>query len=159
MIAMALACHPQLLIADEPTTALDVTTEAQILELMRSLQQQLGMAIMYITHNLGVVAEMADEVIVMYLGRVVESADVVTLFHNPQHPYTQALFRSIPKISEKSTDRLEPIKGAVPDPYTVLPGCPFHPRCSEVMAGLCDVKEPQLIEVAPGHRVSCHIHS
>lgn len=159
MIAMALSCHPQLLIADEPTTALDVTTEAQILELMQGLQQQLGMAIMYITHDLGVIAEMADEVVVMYLGRVVESADVVTLFHNPRHPYTQALFRSIPKISERSKGRLEPIKGVVPDPYTVLPGCPFHPRCSEATAGLCDVKEPRLIEVAPGHRVSCHIHS
>lgn len=156
MIAMALSCHPQLLIADEPTTALDVTTEAQILDLMRHLQADLKMAIMFITHDLGVIAEMADHVVVMYLGKVVESADVVSLFHDPRHPYTQALLRSIPKISERSGGRLEPISGAVPDPYTVLPGCPFHPRCGRYKAGVCDTQQPPWIEAAPGHWVSCH---
>ena len=159
MIAMALSCHPQLLIADEPTTALDVTTEAQILDLMRRLQDELGMAIMYITHDLGVIAEMADDVVVMYLGKVVESASVVPLFHDPRHQYTRALLRSIPKINAKSGGRLSPIEGSVPDPYSVLPGCPFHPRCSEFMAGICDVQEPALIQVAPRHHVSCHLYS
>jgi oligopeptide/dipeptide ABC transporter ATP-binding protein len=159
MIAMALSCHPQLLIADEPTTALDVTTEAQILDLMRDLQAELGMAIMFITHDLGVIAEMAEDVVVMYLGRVVESADVVALFHEPLHPYTQALLRSIPKISEKPGGRLTPIVGTVPDPYTTLPGCPFHPRCAEFISGVCDVKRPELIKVAPGHLVSCHLYT
>jgi peptide/nickel transport system ATP-binding protein len=159
MIAMALACHPQLLIADEPTTALDVTTEAQILELMRILQEDLGMSIMFITHDLGVVAEMADDVVVMYLGRVVESAPVVSLFHDPKHPYTKALLHSIPKLSDKSGGRLEPITGYVPDPYTQLPGCPFHPRCSSMIAGVCDVVIPQLIPAASDHWVSCHLYS
>ena len=159
MIAMALSCHPQLLIADEPTTALDVTTEAQILDLMRDLQAELGMAIMFITHDLGVIAEMAEDVVVMYLGRVVESTDVVALFHEPLHPYTQALLQSIPKISERSGGRLTPIVGTVPDPYTTLPGCPFHPRCAEFMAGVCDVVQPELIEVSPGHLASCHLYA
>jgi len=159
MIAMALACHPQLLIADEPTTALDVTTEAQILDLMRKLQQDLGMSIMFITHDLGVVAEMADDVVVMYLGRVVESAAVVDLFHDPKHPYTQALLHSIPKLSDKSGGRLEPITGSVPDPYTQVPGCPFHPRCLKMIPDLCDVKVPGLIPVSPVHWVSCHLYS
>ena len=156
---MALACHPQLLIADEPTTALDVTTEAQILELMSKLQEDLGMSIMFITHDLGVVAEMANDVVVMYLGRVVESADVVSLFHDPKHPYTQALLHSIPKLSSQSGGRLEPIAGSVPDPYTQLPGCPFHPRCPHTIAGLCDVKAPELLLANPGHWVSCHLYS
>lgn len=159
MIAMALACHPQLLIADEPTTALDVTTEAQILELMRKLQADLGMSIMFITHDLGVVAEMANDVVVMYLGRVVESAEVVDLFHDPKHPYTQALLHSIPKLSEKSGGRLDPITGTIPDPYTQLPGCPFHPRCPKMIPGICDVKVPALTPVSPVHWVSCHLYS
>lgn len=159
MIAMALSCHPELLIADEPTTALDVTTEAQILQLMQALQQELGMAIMYITHNLGVIAEIADRVVVMYLGRVVESAGVVSIFHDPKHPYTQALLRSIAKVTSKSGSRLTPIMGTVPDRYMVLPGCPFHPRCSEAVAGLCDVDEPHMVEATPGHWVSCHLYS
>jgi oligopeptide/dipeptide ABC transporter ATP-binding protein len=158
MIAMALSCRPQLLIADEPTTALDVTTEAQILDLMRDLQNDLGMAIMFITHDLGVVAEMANNVVVMYLGRVAESSDVVSIFHDPLHPYTRALLRSIPRISDKRGGRLEPITGSVPDPYTQLPGCPFHPRCPQFMDGICNVKEPELIEVSPGHWVSCHLY-
>jgi peptide/nickel transport system ATP-binding protein len=154
---MALSCHPQLLIADEPTTALDVTTEAQILDLMRKLQEDLGMSIMFITHDLGVVAEMCSDVVVMYLGRVVENSNVVDLFHRPQHPYTLALLNSIPKLISKSGGRLEPITGYVPDPYTQLPGCPFHPRCPQRIGGLCDVTPPELSEVEPNHWVSCHL--
>jgi len=138
MIAMALSCTPSMLIADEPTTALDVTTEAQILDLMRKLQRDIGMAIMFITHNLGVIAEMCNEVVVMYLGKQVERADVDSVFYNPQHPYTQALLRSIPRIGQKSRERLESIKGMVPDPYSIPPGCPFHPRCAQYMPGICD---------------------
>jgi peptide/nickel transport system ATP-binding protein len=160
MIAMALACHPTLLIADEPTTALDVTTEAQILELMRELQQKLGMAIMFITHNLGVIAEMAEDVLVMYLGRVMEKADVDTIFYDPKHPYTQALLKSIPRIDKDEQDqqRLETIKGMVPNAAAIPPGCPFHPRCVECIAGVCDVKTPAPIEVVPGHMVECHLY-
>ncbi|MCD6286827.1 MAG: ABC transporter ATP-binding protein, partial [Anaerolineae bacterium] len=129
MIAMALSCNPSLLIADEPTTALDVTTEAQILDLMRELQDDMGMAIMYITHDLGVVAEIAKEVVVMYLGEVVERADVDTIFYNPLHPYTRALLKSIPRIEEARGQRLEAIKGMVPDPFSLPNGCKFNPRC------------------------------
>ncbi|MCX7681447.1 MAG: ABC transporter ATP-binding protein [Anaerolineae bacterium] len=161
LIAMALSCHPSLLIADEPTTALDVTTEAQILELMRTLQNDLGMAIMYITHNMGVIAEMADEVAVMYLGRVVEQTDVQSLFFNPLHPYTRALLKSIPQLSDataKKRRRLEVIKGMVPDPYSILKGCTFHPRCEEMIPGVCDQVLPMLIEVEPNHSVRCHLY-
>jgi peptide/nickel transport system ATP-binding protein len=129
MIAMALACNPVLLIADEPTTALDVTTQAQILDLMRHLQQASGMAIILITHDLGVVAEMCDEVAVMYLGRVVEQAPVDEIFHNPKHPYTRALLRSIPRIDSAQGDRLESITGSVPHPFRRPTGCGFGPRC------------------------------
>ena len=159
MIAMALSCHPSLLIADEPTTALDVTTEAQILELMERLQEELGMAIMYITHDLGVIAETCEEVIVMYLGKVVERADVDSLFHDPQHPYTRALLKSIPKIGRKSRQRLESIKGMVPDPYAIPRGCPFWPRCPEYIAGVCDREEPRYIALSPDHDVRCHLYS
>jgi peptide/nickel transport system ATP-binding protein len=155
MIAMALSCQPSLLIADEPTTALDVTTEAQILDLIRSVQQKTGMAVMLITHNLGVVAEMAQEVVVMYLGKVVERADVETLFYSPQHPYTQALLESIPRIGRRVED-IEVIVGSVPDPMHIPNGCPFHTRCPEFLPGLCDVEVPQLKPVGPGgHTVSC----
>ena len=157
MIAMALSCNPQLLIADEPTTALDVTTEAQILDLMRELQDQMGMAIMYITHNLGVIAEMAQQVVVMYLGKMVERADVDTVFYDAQHPYTRALLRSIPRIEDQRGRRLEAIKGIVPDPYALPSGCPFHPRCSSRME-ICGEVEPPLVEVAPGHWVRCHLY-
>jgi oligopeptide/dipeptide ABC transporter ATP-binding protein len=155
MIAMALSCRPSLLIADEPTTALDVTTEAQILELMKKLQAELGMAIMYITHNLGVIAEMADEVVVMYLGKEVEQADVTSLFYEPKHPYTQALLRSIPKVGRKSRARLESIEGMVPDPYSIPAGCAFNPRCKRCMPGVCDVKEPPFIQVSPTQWTRC----
>jgi peptide/nickel transport system ATP-binding protein len=157
IIAMALSCHPNLLIADEPTTALDVTTEAQILDLMRDLQEELGMAIMYITHDLGIVAEMAEDVVVMYMGKVVEHAAVHDLFHYPAHPYTQALLRSIPRIGQK-TDRLQVIEGMVPDPYRIPVGCPFNPRCRESIPGVCDEIEPPWIEVEPNHWARCVLY-
>jgi oligopeptide/dipeptide ABC transporter ATP-binding protein len=161
VIAMALSCHPSLLIADEPTTALDVTTEAQILRLMRSLQHELGMAILYITHNLGVVAQMTEDVIVMYMGKVVEESNVDTIFHNPRHPYTQALLRSIPRLGQTSRDkrRLESIRGTVPDPYAIPKGCSFHPRCGKRIAGVCDRQEPPNIQVEPGHKVRCLLYA
>ena len=158
MIAMALSCHPILLIADEPTTALDVTTQTQILELLRQLQGEDGMAIMLITHDLGVVAEMATDVAVMYLGRVVEQATVDQIFHAPRHPYTRALLRSIPRMRSRSRERLTPIEGAVPHPYDRPSGCPFHPRCPEFMAGRCDKEEPTLRPVGDKHSVSCFLY-
>jgi peptide/nickel transport system ATP-binding protein len=154
VIAMALSCRPSLLIADEPTTALDVTTEAQILELMKDLQRDLGMAIQFITHNLGVIAEMADDVVVMYLGKEVEHAPVEELFFNPKHPYTKALLRSIPRLGRKSRQRLESIRGMVPDPYSVPPGCAFHPRCPFYVRGVCD--EPQYLQVGERHWARCN---
>jgi oligopeptide/dipeptide ABC transporter ATP-binding protein len=157
MIAMALSCQPSLLIADEPTTALDVTTEAQILDLMRQLQDEMGMAIHYITHDLGVVAEIADDAVVMYLGKVVEEADVDTLYYNPLHPYTQALLRSIPRITEDRRKWLEVIKGMVPDPYNVPTGCPFHPRCKHMMPE-CSETDPPWVEMEPGHFVRCCLY-
>ena len=161
VIAMALSCHPSLLIADEPTTALDVTTEAQILRLMRSLQQEFGMAIMFITHNLGVVAQMTERVIVMYMGKVVEEADVDTIFHNPKHPYTSALLRSIPRLGLKTREhqRLEAIRGTVPDPFSIPRGCPFHPRCSQRILGVCDRQEPPNVEIERGHKVRCVLYA
>jgi len=161
MIAMALSCTPTLLIADEPTTALDVTTEAQILELMRDLQREIGMSIMFITHNLGVVAQMCDEVAVMYLGRIVEWASVDDIFYNPKHPYTILLLRSIPRLGSEEHIRLESIKGSVPDPYTRVPGCPFHPRCPSFMPGLCDVEEPPetTVDGNARHTVRCHLYT
>jgi len=158
MIAMALSCEPTLLIADEPTTALDVTTQTQILELMRRLQQEDGMAIMLITHDLGVVAEMATDVAVMYLGRVVEQAPVDAIFHDPRHPYTRALLRSIPRIRSRTRERLTPIAGAVPHPYDRPTGCPFHPRCADFMAGKCDRQAPSLRPVGDHHAVSCFLY-
>ena len=160
MIAMALSCTPTLLIADEPTTALDVTTEAQILELMRELQGDFEMSIMFITHSMGVVAQLCDEVIVMYLGRVVERAPVDDLFHDPKHPYTVSLLRSIPRIGTSRGTPLEVIKGTVPDPYSTVTGCPFHPRCPSAMKGVCDTVLPQEapIEGKPDHSVRCHLY-
>lgn len=158
MIAMALSCHPSLLIADEPTTALDVTTQAQILDLMRRLQQDFGMAIMLITHDLGVVAEMADHVAVMYLGQVVESAPVDEIFHAPKHPYTQALLQSIPRMQSNAREHLASITGAVPHPYARPAGCPFHPRCPAFMPGTCDLNVPMLNPVEPHHHVSCFLY-
>lgn len=159
MIAMALILRPSLLIADEPTTALDVTTEAQILELLKSLQQDLGMAILFITHDLGVIAEMAQEVIVMYLGKVVEQADVKTLFRDPKHPYTRALMRSVPRLGDRTRERLQTIEGMVPTPNEIPSGCPFHPRCGEAMPGICDVQIPPVVDFGGGHTARCLLYT
>ena len=158
VIAIALSCHPGLLIADEPTTALDVTTEGQILDLMNDLQDELGMAIMYITHDLGVIAEMVEEAIVMYLGKVVEQASVHELFHEPKHPYLKALLRSIPRLGRKSRSRLDAIRGMVPDPHNIPQGCPFHPRCPECMPGICDQRQPEMLDLGGGHLVRCFLY-
>ncbi len=156
MIAMALSCNPSLLIADEPTTALDVTIQAQVLDLMRDLQKRFRTAIMLITHDLGVVAEMCEEVVVMYLGRVVEHAPVRPLFHDPKHPYTQGLLKSIPSLATKK-ERLEPIKGVVPDPLDAPSGCPFHPRCPHAME-ICTRETPTLKEVGEDHQAACWLY-
>jgi oligopeptide/dipeptide ABC transporter ATP-binding protein len=155
MIAMALACRPKLLIADEPTTALDVTIQAQILELLRKLQEQLGMAVLLITHDLGVVAEYASTIVVMYAGRVVERASVKDLFARPRHPYTLGLLRSIPQPSEGGArKRLRTIEGVVPDLRDIAPGCRFADRCSMVVEA-CRKADPPLVEVEPGHLSRC----
>jgi oligopeptide/dipeptide ABC transporter ATP-binding protein len=154
MIAMALSCQPDLLIADEPTTALDVTIQAQVLELMKQLQEEFNMAVLYITHNLGVIAEISDNVAVMYAGHIVEYAAVESLFGNPNHPYTQALLGSIPRM-DKKLDRLSVIKGTVPNLITPPTGCRFHPRCPYA-TNLCKEQKPQNIDVEPNHMVYCH---
>ena len=157
MIAMALACSPKVLIADEPTTALDVTIQAQILDLLRSLQERFNMAIMMISHDLGVVAQIADNVLIMYLGDGMEYAPVMTLFNNPKHPYTAGLLRSIPKLNPEVEEDLVPISGTVPSLHDRPVGCPFHTRCPEMMRGVCDVVESATFEVEPGHYVKCHL--
>jgi len=157
MISVALSCNPRLLIADEPTTALDVTTQAQILDLLRHLQEKNGMAIMLITHNLGVVAEMADDVVVMYLGRVVEQGPVDDIFHNPLHPYTRALLKSIPSIDSQPRVKLPTISGGIPHPFNRPGGCPFHPRCESFIAGRCDKEEPSLTQVNERQKASCFL--
>jgi oligopeptide/dipeptide ABC transporter ATP-binding protein len=153
MIAMALSCNPALLIADEPTTALDVTIQAQILELMLDLQARINMSIMIITHNLGVIAEMADRVIVMYCGKIVESADARAIFHSPLHPYTRQLLASVPRLGAEQ-NRLQEIPGIVPSLYALPPGCDFHPRCTEALDA-CKLRLPPLLEQEPGHWVAC----
>jgi peptide/nickel transport system ATP-binding protein len=158
MIAVALSCDPRLLIADEPTTALDVTTQAQILDLLRRLQRERGMAIMLITHNLGVVAEMCDEVVVMYLGRVVERGSVDEIFHDPKHPYTKALLQSIPSIDSTPRHKLPTISGSIPHPFNRPHGCPFHPRCASFMAGRCDTTAPRLTALDDDRQVSCFLY-
>ena len=160
MIAMALSCKPSMLIADEPTTALDVTVQAQIIELLQDLQEQLGMAIMYITHDLGVICEIADVVHVMYLGKIVESASTKELFHNPLHPYTQRLLASIPKLgaSGKGT-KLDAIRGNVPVPLNLPPQCGFQSRCNEIIENVCDLKVPGLVDMGNEHYVRCFLHS
>ena len=157
MIAMALACNPEILIADEPTTALDVTIQAQILDLMNKLKEELGMAIILITHNLGVIAETVKRVIVMYAGKIVEEAETKTLFGNPQHPYTMGLLKSIPILGDKirrGKVRLNEIAGVVPSLYELPPGCKFSTRCPSVM-DICKEKEPGLKEIETGHFSSC----
>jgi peptide/nickel transport system ATP-binding protein/oligopeptide transport system ATP-binding protein len=157
MIAMALACNPEILIADEPTTALDVTIQAQILDLMNKLKEELGMAIILITHNLGVIAETVKRVIVMYAGKIVEEAETKTLFGNPQHPYTMGLLKSIPILGDKirrGKVRLNEIPGVVPSLYELPSGCKFSTRCPSVM-DICQEKEPELKEIETGHFSSC----
>jgi len=174
MIAMALSCEPRLLIADEPTTALDVTIQAQILELMKKLKRELGMAIMLITHDLGVVAEMCERVVVMYAGKVVEEADVISLFQKPLHPYTEGLLKSIPRLSASRAagtaalgatgtapggrEKLHVIEGVVPNPQRLPSGCRFHPRCPYAQ-DICRTEEPPLLEAGPGRQVACWLHN
>ncbi|WNC14611.1 ABC transporter ATP-binding protein [Brevibacillus brevis] len=153
MIAMALACNPALLIADEPTTALDVTIQAQILELLKKLNQEYETGVILITHDLGVVAEMADRVVVMYAGEIVEQANVFELFANPKHPYTKGLLGSLPKLDEVR-EELESIPGAVPNPLDMPAGCKFHPRCP-VATEQCRERNPALVEVAADHLARC----
>lgn len=157
MIAMALSCYPRLLIADEPTTAVDVTVQAQILDLLQELQEEMKLAIIFITHNLAVVSEIADEIAVMYLGKIVEFGSKEEIFNHPLHPYTVALFRSIPKVEGK-LERLVPIHGNVPSSYQIPEGCSFHPRCENAIRGICDVTSPELIDVGSGHKVRCLIY-
>jgi oligopeptide transport system ATP-binding protein len=155
MIAMALSCNPELLIADEPTTALDVTIQAQILELIQRLQHELGTAVIIITHDLGVVAGMADRVIVMYAGRVVEEGSTEEIFARPRMPYTIGLLRSIPRLDEEEGRTLTPIRGLPPDLINLPQICPFSPRCDYFIPGTCDQQVPPLREVVPGHKAAC----
>jgi oligopeptide/dipeptide ABC transporter ATP-binding protein len=158
MIAMALSCEPQLLIADEPTTALDVTVQAQVLLLLKRLQRETGMAIMFITHNLGVIAEMAERVAVMYLGQIVEYTSVDRLFFDPKHPYTQLLLKSIPKVGRKARVRLDSITGTVPIPIDLPDACYFIDRCPFAMKGVCDAARPDLYDIGEGHQVRCYLY-
>jgi peptide/nickel transport system ATP-binding protein len=158
IIAMALSCNPHLLIADEPTTAVDVTTQAQVLRLLRNLQQQRNAAIIFITHDLGVIAQMAEYVMVMYLGLVVEQGPVDDIFHTPKHPYTQALLRSIPSVNSTPRVELPTISGSIPHPFNKPPGCPFHPRCPQSMRGKCDTCTPALQPVGTNQSASCFLY-
>jgi peptide/nickel transport system ATP-binding protein len=158
MIAMALACKSRLLIADEPTTALDVTTQANILDLIQGLQKEYNMSVMFITHDLGVVAEIADDAVVMYLGKVVERGPVDAIFHDPKHPYLVSLLRSIPKLSAGPVERLDSIRGMVPHPFNRPAGCPFHPRCDRAIPGRCDTGLPPRISLGPDREVSCFLY-
>ena len=158
MIAMALSCRPRLLIADEPTTALDVTVQAQILDLIAQAQAQFHMAVLYITHDLGIIAEICDEVAVMYLGRIVESGSVRDIFHNPLHPYTRRLLAATPRIGQH-TERLKTIDGTVPIPIGLPQACGFCSRCPDMIAGSCDTAVPALVEIEENHYVRCFLHS
>ena len=159
MIAMALSCQPSLLIADEPTTAVDVTIQAQVLNLIKDLQQELNMALIIITHDLAVIAELADQVLIMlYLGKDVEQASVDEIFHNPLHPYTKGLLHSIPKLTADPDEKLMPMTGSLPSPYDLPKGCMFHRRCPQFMEGLCDKREPPFEEAEKGHKVACFLY-
>ena len=159
MIAMALSCDPSLLIADEPTTALDVTVQAQILDLIRDLQQEFESAVIIITHDLGVVAELADDILVMYAGRCVEYGTAQGIFRDPQHPYTWGLLGSMPRLDRDRSERLLPIKGTPPSLINVPTGCPFHPRCAyaELNGGASESERPPLRDVGAGHKIACHL--
>jgi peptide/nickel transport system ATP-binding protein len=157
MIAVALSMNPSLLIADEPTTSLDVTIQAQILELMNDLQKELGMAIIFITHNLGVIAQVAEEIEVMYLGRIMERGTTKEIIQSPQHPYTQALLKAIPRLDHIG-ERLKSISGDIPSPLSRPVGCPFHTRCEKIIPGVCDVKVPSRTQLSDTHSVYCFLH-
>jgi oligopeptide/dipeptide ABC transporter ATP-binding protein len=156
MIAMALACNPALLIADEPTTALDVTIQAQIVELVKRLRDQFGMSLIWITHDLGVVAGLADRVVVMYAGFIVEEAIIGEVYGDPRHPYTKALLRSLPRMDGSPGEKLESIDGLPPEQYSLPVGCPFEPRCA-FAKDKCKEQNPPLDEVKPGHRIACWV--
>ena len=158
MIAMALSCNPDLLIADEPTTALDVTIQAQILELIKKLKDEIGMSVLMITHDLGVIAEVSDDVVVVYAGKAVEYADVKTIFRDPKHPYTIALQNSIPRLTDKPGKKLEVIQGGIPDPLALPSGCKFHPRCKFAI-DLCKREEPELEKMEDNHIVRCWMYN
>ena len=158
MIGMAISCDPPLLIADEPTTAIDVTTQAQVLELLRALQQQKNTAFIFITHDLGVIAQLADVVVVMYLGKVVEVGPIDAIFHHSRHPYTAALLESIPTLRTRNRTRLPTIQGSIPHPFDRPRGCPFYQRCPHVLPGTCDRHAPALEPVGEGQSVSCFMH-
>ncbi len=159
MIALALAGEPRVLIADEPTTALDVTTQAQILTLIRRLQQEQDLAVILITHDMGVIAEMADDVVVMYLGKEVEIGPVDAIFHEPRHPYTQSLLRSIPSVLARPRSRLATITGSIPHPFARPAGCPFHPRCPDRIPGVCDQIVPTETKIGDRHATACHLYT
>ncbi len=159
MVALALAGEPRVLIADEPTTALDVTTQAQILELIARLQREQGLAVILITHDMGVIAEMADDVVVMYLGREVEKGPVDAIFHAPQHPYTRSLLRSIPSVLAEPRARLATISGSIPHPLARPKGCPFHPRCPDAIPNRCEIDVPVEVVLGPDHEAACHLHT
>ncbi len=159
MIAMALVCGPKLLIADEPTTAIDVTTQAQVLNLLRKLQKEQNLAMIFITHDLGVIAQIADYVVVMYLGRVMEQGPVDDIFHNPQHPYTSALLASIPTIHSGTREELPTIGGSIPHPFNRPKGCPFYPRCPDFIPGKCDRFTPVPSPFSDKQSVACFLHS
>ncbi len=158
IIAMALSCSPSILVADEPTTAIDVTTQAQVLQLLRVLQQEHGSAIVFITHDLGVIAQLADHVVVMYLGRVMEQGPVRAIFHAPRHPYTRALLHSVPSVHSEARVQLPSIAGGIPHPLHRPPGCPFHPRCPDFMPGTCDTAVPAMVDDGSGQPVACYLH-
>ena len=158
MVAIALACGPRVLIADEPTTGLDVTIQSQILQLIKRLQGEHEMAVVLITHDLAVVAETADRVAVMYMGRIVELANVMTLFQQPRHPYTVALLKSVIGSPLAADGQLATIRGSVPAPLEVVPGCPFHPRCDSYIKGVCDKSDPDFLKIDDSSSVACHLY-
>jgi len=159
MIAKALSCNPRLLVADEPTTALDVTIQAQILKVMKDLQTEYGMAIIFISHNMGVVAQIADDVAIMYMGRIVERGGVREIFRNPKHPYTISLLNAVPRLGNlEDCKRLEPIEGTVPSLFERPEGCPFGPRCKDFMEGKCNTTFPSVVEIEPNHDIYCYLY-
>ncbi|WP_373230321.1 ABC transporter ATP-binding protein [Cohnella sp.] len=159
MISMALSCNPELLIADEPTTALDVTIQAQVLELMKALQEEFGMAILLVTHDLGIIAEMCDEVAVMYLGKIIEQAPVKEIFHHPKHPYTKGLLKSMPRLGGNKSKRLDSIEGSVPIPINMPPMCGFYDRCKDRIEGVCNVQAVPKTRLSDKHMVRCFLYS